>query len=345
MAIAPAPDAKRPIAQFTCQHFAPSVRWKGGHWMTLYTWARRRHFPHLPAPEPRTFDVAADARVGADCYWQRERLAAPTLLALHGLEGSSAAHYMRGMADKAFARGFNVVLLNQRNCGGTEHLSRGLYHSGLASDPACVLSELRERDGLDRFAVAGYSLGGNLALRLAGEHGERLAPSLMAVCAVSPTLDLATCVKALERRENRLYQWNFVRNLRARMMRKSRAWPGVYDTRVLEGVWTVRRFDEVLTAPHHGFRDADDYYYRASALRVVDRIRVPTLIISAADDPFVPPEQFHDPAVTANPWITVVITPHGGHCGFFAEAPDGYDGYWAEQTVVGFATVQTEARM
>ena len=167
----------------------------------------------------------------------------------------------------------------------------------------------------------------------------------MAVCAVSPTLDLATCVKALERRENRLYQWNFVRNLRARMMRKSRAWPGVYDTRVLEGVWTVRRFDEVLTAPHHGFRDADDYYYRASALRVVDRIRVPTLIISAADDPFVPPEQFHDPAVTANPWITVVITPHGGHCGFFAEAPDGYDGYWAEQTVVGFAAAWTEARM
>ena len=109
-------------------------------------------------------------------------------------------------------------------------------------------------------------------------------------------------------------------------------WPGRYDLTPLANVWTVRGFDEAYTAPHHGFRDADDYYYRASALRVVDEVRVPALIIASDNDPFVPAEQFARPEVAGNPHVTVVITRDGGHCAFVAESPDGYDGYWAEQT-------------
>src|ERR671913_2016126 len=124
--------------------FVPLPRWAGGHKMTLYAWAKRRLFPDLPAPETRYFDVAADARVLAHCHWQPERTAHPTLIALHGLEGSSEAHYMRGLASKAWARGFNVVRLNQRNCGGTEHLSHGLYHSGLTADPLAVMRQLAD---------------------------------------------------------------------------------------------------------------------------------------------------------------------------------------------------------
>ncbi len=116
--------------------------------MTLYAWARPGRSPQLPVPERRCFDVAPDARVLAHCHWQPDRREHLTILLLHGLEGSSEAHYMRGMADKAWRRGCNVVRLNQRNCGGTEHLSRGLYHSGLTADPRFVLHELRERDGL-----------------------------------------------------------------------------------------------------------------------------------------------------------------------------------------------------
>ena len=134
--------------------------------MTLFTWGRPRSFPRLPPPVRRYFDVAPDARVLAQCHWQAAPATRPTLLALHGLEGSSEAHYMRGLADKAFTAGFNVVLLNQRNCGGTEHLSRGLYHSGLSADPAAVIRELTEVDRLRAIAVAGYSLGGNVGLRL-----------------------------------------------------------------------------------------------------------------------------------------------------------------------------------
>lgn len=318
--------------------FDPIPAWRGAHQMTIYAWGRPRRFPRLPPPVPRFFDVAADARVLAHTYWQPRRVTHPTLVALHGLEGSSAAHYMQGLADKAFARGFNVLLLNQRNCGGTEHLSAGLYHSGLTADPLAVLHELIAVDRLPSIAIVGYSLGGNLALKLAGELGRDAPPQLHAVCAVSPTIDLARCVDALERPTNRLYQWNFVRNLKARLRRKAAAFPGAFDVTLLRGLHTVREFDERYTAPYFGFADAADYYHRASALRVMDRIAVPTLILTAADDPFVPPAQFHDPAVAGNAALTVMITAGGGHCAFVSARRDGDDGYWAEAMAVGFAS-------
>jgi predicted alpha/beta-fold hydrolase len=304
--------------------------------MTLYAWARRRRFPELPPPVTRYFDVAADARVLAHCHWQSPPVAHPTLIVLHGLEGSSEAHYMRGMAAKAWAHGFNVVRLNQRNCGGTEHLSRGLYHSGLTADPLFVLRELIAQDGLRQLALAGYSLGGNLALKLAGELGTDAPRELATVCGVSPVIDLEACVRAIERRQNLIYQLNFVRNLRGRMRRKARAFPGDWDLRPLGRIWTIRGFDECYTAPHHGFAGASDYYYRASAMRTIDRIAIPTLIVTAEDDPFVPSAPFRDPRVAGNPHIRTIITRHGGHCGFVSE-PNGYDGYWAEKMVVEFA--------
>jgi predicted alpha/beta-fold hydrolase len=141
----------------------------------------------------------------------------------------------------------------------------------------------------------------------------------------------------LERRSNIAYEWNFVRNLKARIRRKAAAFPGAFALDALRRVWTVRQFDEAYTAPHHGFRDATDYYYRASAMRVIDRIRVPALIMTAEDDPFVPTSTFRDPSVTGNPNITVAITPHGGHCAYVEPAAGGYDGYWAEREIVRFA--------
>ena len=303
--------------------------------MTLYAWARQRRLPGLPAAEPRHFDVAPDARVLAHCNWQPGREARPTLLVLHGLEGSSDAHYMRGLAHKAFAAGFNVVRLNQRNCGGTEHLSKGLYHSGLTADPLCVLTELRDRDRLTTFAVAGFSLGGNITMKLAGELGASAFPEIRAFAAVSPVIELETCMQAIERRENRIYEWNFCRNLQGRMRRKARVFPGGFDLTGLWKVWSIRAFDDRYTAPHHGFNGAADYYHRASAMRVIDRVARPALILSAADDPFVPPEIFDAPAVRDNPHITTVVTSHGGHCAFVEEA-NGYDGYFAERAVVEF---------
>jgi hypothetical protein len=316
--------------------FVPKRGLRIGHVMTVYSWGKPRRFPKMPPRVDRLFDVAPHTRVLAHCHWQQEPSRHPALLALHGLEGSSSAHYMRGLAHKAFDAGFNVVLLNQRNCGGTEELSETLYHSGLTGDAAHVLQELNGLDRIDRFVVAGYSLGGNLALKLAGDFGDNAPPYLRAVCAVSPILEVGACVRALERRQNFIYQWNFVRGLKRRMRRKGRTHPGRFPIERLRDVRTVRQFDEYFTAPHFGFAGADDYYHKVSALRVVDRIRIPALIITAEDDPFVPVAPFRDPKLASNPHIRLVITKHGGHCGFIGAGDSGEDCYWAEDRVVEF---------
>jgi predicted alpha/beta-fold hydrolase len=305
--------------------------------MTVYCWGRARQFPRLAAAEERLFRVADDTRVLAHCHWQPDRVQHPLLIALHGLEGSSSAHYMLGLADKAFAAGFNVIRLNQRNCGGTEELASGLYHSGLTHDVEFVLREVVARDGIAQIVVAGYSLGGNLALKLAGDYGDTPPQQLRGVCAVSPVIELEACVRSLERPPNIVYQWNFVRLLKARMRRKDQCFPGRFPIERLREIRTVRQFDEVFTAPHFGFRSAEDYYHRASAMRVVDRIRVPALVITAEDDPFVPAQPFRDPKLTGNPHVRLFLTRHGGHCGFLEGCRNGGDGYWAERRIIGFA--------
>ena len=318
--------------------FVPRKWLRNGHLMTIVAWARARRFDDMPAPATRLFQVTDDTQVLAHCYWQPDRGRQPLLLALHGLEGSSEAHYMRGLAVKGLRAGFNVVLLNQRNCGGTEHLGPGLYHSGLTHDADHVIHELARTEGVEQVVVAGYSLGGNLALKLAGDYGDAPPALLRAVCAVSPVMDLARCVDALERKQNFVYQWNFVRGLRARMRRKDACHPGRFDLSQLSSTWTVRAFDDRYTAPFFGFGNAANYYHQASALRVVDRISVPALIITSADDPFVPPEPFQDPAVTGNPNIRLVLTKHGGHCAFLAAGNSRSDGYWAEDRIIEFAS-------
>lgn len=316
--------------------FVPRPALRNGHVMTVYAWGHPRNFPRLPAATPRYFDVEAGTRVLAHCHWHQRPWERPTILALHGLNASSDSHYMRGIAAKAFARGINVVRLNQRNCGHTEHLSPGLFHSGLTADVKQVIDELTSVDRLESIGVAGYSLGGNLALKLAGEYGNHPPTALRAVAAVSPILEINQCVKALERRSNILYQWNFVKDLKRRMRRKDEFHPGRFDLDQLSRIRTVREFDEAYTAPYFDFADAKDYYHRASAMRVADRIRLPALVITAEDDPFIPIQPFRDPLVTGNPHITLQICQQGGHCGFVGPTGGEDDGYWAERQLVQF---------
>ncbi len=322
-------ELTRDIPPFTTR------RWlRNGHTMTLYAWGRRRSFPDLPPPERRLFQIGDDTQVAADCFWQPNRADRPLLLALHGLESSSDAHYMRGLASQAMRQGWNAVLLNQRNCGGTEHLTPRLYHSGLTADPMDVMRELAAVDGIRSFGVVGYSLGGNLAMKLAGELGAAPSLPVRAVVAVSPTIDLDRCVRSIERGANYAYQWNFMRNLRGRMRRKAQSWPDAFDLTGLDRVRTIRQFDEAYTAPHHGFAGASDYYFKASAMRVIDRVRIPALILTAEDDPFVPGDQFREAAVADNRHIVARVEAHGGHCGFIGATSQ--DEYWAESTAAQF---------
>jgi predicted alpha/beta-fold hydrolase len=246
---------------------------------------------------------------------------------------------MRGIAEKAFHRGFHVVRMNQRNCGGTEALTPTLYNSGMSGDYRSVFEELSEGDGFEQIFFAGYSMGGNLVTKMAGEFGAAVPKALRAVCAVCPALDLAACADALGRRENYFYQRRFVTGLMSRYARKHKMFPERYPIDGLPPVRTVRQFDDVITAPQFGYRDAQDYYDHVGAKRVASQIRLPLLMITAQDDPFVPYASFLAAKIDANPAIEFVAAQHGGHCGFISKHA-GSGRFWAEQRIVEFCAAR-----
>lgn len=325
--------------------FRPHPLFRSGHAQTLvgYLLSRRGVMRELSADESRLFETEPTVRVLARCRWQADKLAAPTLLLVHGLEGSSESRYMLGAADKAYRAGFNTVRTNIRTCGNTQHLAPTLYHSGLTEDLRAIIEELSTRDGLSEIYLAGFSLGGNQSLKLAGEFGDQVPAALRGVCAVSPSLDLAACAAAIEQPSNWMYNRKFVRALKRRMRRAGQLYPERYDARSLDTVRTVREFDERYTAPHAGFRDAADYYARSSALQFAGRIRIPTLVIHAQDDPFVPYESFLDQTLGANPCCIILLAPpRGGHVGFVARNTGVEDRFWAENRLVEFCRLLHE---
>jgi uncharacterized protein len=315
--------------------FEPHPWLRNPHAQTVAFALWPRKFPRLPRSTSREFEVEPGTRIRGECHWQARPQDRPTLVVVHGLEGSSESAYMLGLAERAFLAGWNAVRLNQRNCGGTEALTPTLYHSGRSDDFRAVLSELIERDHLPEIFLAGYSMGGNLVLKMAGELANDAPRGLRGVAGVCPSLDLAACVDALALPRNFLYEARFVSGLKARMRRKVKLYPGRYEINGLARVRTVREFDEVMTARYCGFRDAADYYARSSAARVVGAIRVPTLVLTAQDDPFVPCESFSAPALTENPHIALATPKHGGHCAFISPHR-GQERFWAEARVMEF---------
>src|ERR1700742_4554962 len=202
--------------------FIPHPALKNGHAQTLAGAIIPRRFKlAIEQREERLFDVAPGIKVLGYCAWQPDREQCPTLVLAHGMEGSTESRYMLGTAEKALALGFNVVRMNVRNCGGTEHLSPTLYHAGLTDDLRQVIKELGERDGLNEIYLAGFSLGGNMVLKLAGEYGNAAPPQLRGVMGVSPSIDLASCADAIEMRSNFIYHFRFIHSLRSRLRRKA----------------------------------------------------------------------------------------------------------------------------
>ncbi len=311
---------------FTGRPFQPHPVFSGGHAQTLaaFAWPRRRKFIAVH-DQARIFQTAPDVKVLALCRWQQNPTAHPTMIIWHGIEGSSESTYMLSIAQKSFNVGFNVIRMNLRTCGGTEHLTPTIYHGGLTEDLRAVVSELIEQDGLSRLCLVGVSLGGNLVLKLAGEYGDNPPKEVLAACAISPSIDLEASAQLILKRSNWLYQQDFVRRLKQRLRVKHKLFPEQYDISELSSVKTLREFDDRYTSRAHGFDGADDYYYRASAIRVIDRIRIPTLIVHAEDDPFIPFAPMHDPAVSNNPYILLVATKKGGHVAFISTKPQSSD--------------------
>jgi predicted alpha/beta-fold hydrolase len=279
------------------------------------------------------------SRVLCHCHWQprevrRQRL---TLILVHGLEGSSSSKYIVGNTARALAAGMNVVRMNMRTCGGTDELSPTIYHSGRSGDVGRVMEAVVREQGVEAVALVGYSMGGNLALKLAGEIGASAPAQLKAVVGVSPLMDLAASSAALHQPRNRIYEWHFLRSMLARVRRRMALYPRIYGDAAVGEIRTMRDFDQHIVARYGGFRDADDYYFSVASSRYAGALRVPTLILHALDDPFIRMLPETSAALRGNSRVTLVETRHGGHCAFLAQGgKDNGDGRWAEQTLLGF---------
>jgi predicted alpha/beta-fold hydrolase len=254
---------------------------------------------------------------------------------LHGLEGSGEAGYIRSMAHAALDAGFIAHRFHMRTCGGTAHLCKTLYHGGLTGDLRVFLEQLAAEDrGLPLF-VTGFSLGGNVSLKLAGELGE--TNLLAGVCTISTPIDLAACVRQLHRPENWIYERRFVKRMRARLFSTGR-----YSREDLAAARSLYEIDDRITAPSFGFHGADHYYATQSSQNYLDRIRVPVLIVQAKDDIFVPFEIFGHTALASNPSLRLLVTEHGGHLGFLSRRGTRF---WVDEVAIRFLKEVVKTRM
>jgi predicted alpha/beta-fold hydrolase len=322
--------------------FIPRRFLRNGHLQTLAGNFLPRKWS-LPEPEALVIEVQGPvgeygpSHVVCLCHWQppevrQNRL---TIVIVHGLEGSSRSQYVLGNTARAFAAGLNVVRMNMRSCGGFEELSPTIYHSGRSEDVGAVVRSLIEMQSLEKIALVGYSMGGNLVLKYAGEVAANPPAQLKAAVGISPLMDLAPSSAALHRLQNRMYERHFLRNMLARMRRKIAMFPKLYSEEGLSKITSMRLFDQHIVARYGSFRDADDYYTRVASSQYARDFSLPTLIVHSLDDPFIVMLPETRAALLENPHVTFVETQHGGHCAFLSPA-EGSDGYWAEKTLLGF---------
>ncbi|MGO9433463.1 MAG: YheT family hydrolase [Terracidiphilus sp.] len=303
----------------------------------------------LPELQSQLIEVeAATAARGASfvlchCHWQPAKVRSErlTMVIVHGLEGSSSSPYVRGNSARAWKAGCNVVRMNMRSCGAGKDLSPTIYHAGRSEDVAAVMAELARTHLIRSFALVGYSMGGNLVLKLAGELGGAPPAYLKAVVGVSPLMDLDASAAALHEPQNRLYESRFLGDLIKHIRHMAELYPDLYTADSLDKIRTMRQFDDQIVARYGGFTDADDYHRSVASSNWVQDITVPTLILHALDDPFIRMTAETRAKLRANSRVRLVETRHGGHCAFLS--PDhGDEGFWAERTLLDFLLMTVE---
>ena len=260
------------------------------------------------------------------------------MLVLHGLEGTIRSHYLRGLLSLAQRRGWSADALIFRTCNGEVTHARRLYHSGETTDLDHVVRGLVRSHPGQPLALVGFSLGGNVLLKWLGEQGDEIPREVRAAAAVSVPFDLERGSRFIERGFARVYTRHFLRTLRAKARMKLARDPDLFDSSALERAHTLFEFDDVVTAPVHGFEGATDYYRRSSSLRFLTSIRRPTLLLSAYDDPFLPPDVLHEVERLAreNHCLSVEFHQRGGHVGFISGRIPWAPRYYAEERVMDF---------
>jgi len=314
--------------------YSPAWWIPGGHLQTLWGKLFRRQKP------AQTVIERWDTPDGD--FLEVHRLAAadgrPRVLLLHGLEGTIRSHYAQGLLNEAARREWGADLLIFRSCGSEPNLARRFYHSGETTDAAFALEKIVEAFPTSPLAIAGVSLGGNVLLKMLGEKGNNLPTQLRAAAAISVPFDLERSSKRIDRGFSRFYQRFFLNTLRKKAEEKATRFPDLAPADRISALRTLEEFDNLITGPLHGFRDAQDYYRRSSSLLYLQNIRLKTLLLSAADDPMLPPEVLEEVREIAkqNPALHIEFVAKGGHAGFITGLWPWRPFYYAEYRVGEF---------
>jgi len=314
--------------------YSPAWWIPGGHLQTLWGKLFRRQKP------AQTVVKRWDTPDGD--FLEVHRLAAlerqPRVLLLHGLEGTIRSHYAQGLLNEAARRGWGADLLIFRSCGSEPNRAKRFYHSGETTDAAFALEKIVDEFPTSPLAIAGVSLGGNVLLKMLGEKGNNLPTQLLAAAAISVPFDLERSSKRINRGFSRFYQRFFLNTLRKKAEEKATRFPDLASADKLSALRTLEEFDNLVTGPLHGFRDAQDYYRRSSSLPYLEHIRLKTLLLSAIDDPMLPPEVLDDVRTVArqNPALHIEFVGKGGHAGFITGLWPWRPFYYAEYRVGEF---------
>ena len=321
--------------------YSPAWWIPGGHLQTLWGKLFRRQSP-VPTVLERWDTPDGDF---IDVHRLSAEPGAPRLLILHGLEGTVRSHYAQGLLNEAGRRGWSADLLIFRSCGSELNRTRRFYHSGETTDAAFALERIVSESDASPMGVVGVSLGGNVLLKLLGERGTDLPSQLKAAAAISVPFDLARSCRRINRGFSRFYQRFFLNSLKEKARAKAQRFPDIAPPDKISGLRTLEDFDDLITGPLHGFKDAQDYYRRSSSLSFLANIRIETLLLSAADDPMLPREVLDEVREVArkNRYLHTEFVTSGGHAGFIAGSRPWRPFYYAEYRVGEFFTAQFES--
>ena len=321
--------------EFAPPPYRPPLWLRSGHLQTVLPTLFRR----VDGVDYRRQRLELDDGDFLDLDWTGLPDGAPVAVVAHGLEGSSDRAYVRGMARELARRGWTVCAWNLRGCSGEPNRLLSAYHSGMTEDLDAVVAHVLD-EGAAALAVVGFSLGGNLTLKWLGEQGAAVDPRVVAGAGVSVPVDLRASSETMEAWSRRVYMLRFMRSLTGKVAEKAARFDDAPAPAVVRRARTFRQFDGLFTAPVHGFASAEDYWERSSSLPLLGRVRVPTLLVNALDDPFLGPTCFPTEAAQANPWLTLLTPQFGGHVGFVRRGGP----YWSEEVVGRFVDAAVAAR-
>jgi predicted alpha/beta-fold hydrolase len=332
------PAEASPATPLTSISYRPAWWLPGPHAQTLWGKLCRR--------EPTQPTIAEHWSTADEDFVEIHRLEAPSatvrLLILHGLEGTIRSKYAQSLLAEARRRGWAADMLIFRSCSDEMNRTRRFYHSGETGDLSMVIDRLLNERSSQSLLLVGVSLGGNVLLKYLGEQGRNLSARIKAAVAISVPFDLERASRHINRGFARVYQRHFVRSLRKKALAKLKRFPDLVERNRLYRLRTMYEFDDVLTAPLHGFRNASHYYSSSSSIGWISKISIPTLLLSAADDPFLPPRVLDDVRALAqqNPRLHIEFTSHGGHVGFVGGSNPFRPAYYAERRACEFLASQ-----